>query len=237
MRTFDRRAFLTALGSVAGTAVLAGCSESSGNGNGTDGGDTNYVGDSASVDGLDMTLHVGNFQDSVTVTRGRAADGDAETPGADTGTTEGTPSTRTFGSGDDRQFVVTVLELSNTTDEPLGVPMPGGTAISEGDIYLYKRGGEDDPADANITQVPAEGDAPLTVGGSYTHDGTAYDRLTFVLGDYRAELPAGESAAGWILYRIGADVAPERLKLVADLDPRALGKRAEWELADPSGSE
>jgi|GEM_PF-2862812 len=234
MRTFDRRAFLTALSSVAGAAVLAGCSESSGNG--TDGGD-NYAGDSATVDGLEMTLHAESIQQSVTVTPGRAADGDAGTPDGDTETPDGTPSTRTVESSEERQFVVVVLELSNPTDEPLGVPMPGGTAISEGEIYLHKRGSSDEPADANITQVPAEGDAPLTVGGSYTHDGTTYDRLTFALGDYQAELPAGESAAGWILYEIGADVTPDRLKLVADLDPQALGKRAEWELAEPSGSE
>jgi len=231
MRTFERRAFLTTLGSVAGTAVLAGCSGSSGNG--TDGDDTNYVGDSASVDGLDMTLHVGRFAQSVTVTPRQAsegADGEGETP-------DGTPSTRTVESDEGRQFVVAVLELSNGTDEPLGVPMPGGTAISEGEIYLYKRGSSDDPADANVTQVPAEGDAPLTVGEGYTHDGTTYERLTFALGDYQAELPAGESAAGWILYHIGADVTPDRLKLVANLDPQALDKRAEWELAEPSGSE
>jgi len=227
MRTFDRRALLTAVGSVAGTAVLAGCSGSSGNG--TESGD-NYAGDSATVDGLEMTLHAESIQQSVTVTPRQASDGGAETA-------TGTPSTRTVESSEDRQFVVIVFELSNPTDEPLGVPMPGGTVISEGEIYLHKRGSSDDPADANVTQVPAEGDAPLTVGGSYEHDGTTYDRLTFVLGDYQAELPAGESAAGWILYEIGTDVATDRLKLVANLDPQALGKRAEWELADPSGSE
>lgn len=226
MTTFDRRSVLAALGGVAATAVLAGCPESSESG--TDDGDgRNYVGDTATVDGLDMTLLAGDFRQRVTVTPRRGDEGDGAT-------STGTPSPRTVESPDGRQFVVVVLRLSNRTDEPLGVPMPGGTTISEGEISLHERGTDGDPGDETLTQVPAEGDAPLTVGGGFAHDGRTYDRLTFALGEYRAELPPGESAAGWILYDVGADVAPDRLKLVADLDPRALGRRAEWELAAPA---
>jgi len=220
MTIYDRRSLLAALGGVA-TATLAGCSDSSES-------ETLYAGDTGTVDGLDMTLLAGSLQSSVTVTpRGASGDGGTETA------TEGTPTTRTIESREGRQFVVTVLELSNGTDEPLGVPMPGGTVISEGEIYLHQRGTESDPADENLTQVPVEGDAPLTVDGRYTHDGTTYDRLTLALGAYQAELPAGESVAGWILYDIGAEVTADRLKLVADLDPQAIGKRAEWELGAP----
>ncbi|MFC7141561.1 hypothetical protein ACFQMA_17195 [Halosimplex aquaticum] len=222
MTTFDRRSVLTALGGVAGAGVLAGCSESSGSG--TDDG-SNYVGDTATIDGLDLTLLAGDLRQRVTVTPRRFDEGSDGTP-------EGTQASRTVQSDDGRQFVVVVLRLSNGTDEPLGVPMPGGTAISEGEIYLHKRGTKSNPTDENLTQVPAEGDAPLTVGGRYAHDGTTYDRLTFALGDYQAELPAGESAAGWILYEVGADVTPDRLKLVADRNPRTVTQRAEWELAN-----
>ncbi|WP_415378862.1 hypothetical protein [Halosimplex sp. TS25] len=225
MATFDRRSVLAALGGVAATAVLSGCSDSSGNG--TDGSDTNHVGDTATVDGLDVTLLAGDLTERVAVSP-------RQTGGGSDGTPAGTPETRTVESDDGRQFVAVVLRLSNDTDEPLGVPMPGGTVISEGEIYLHVRGTESDVGDENRTQVPAEGDAPLVVGGRYTRDGTTYDRLTFALGEYQAELPPGESAAGWTLYEVGDEVTPDRLKLVADLDPRAVGKRAEWELASPS---
>ncbi|WP_123537671.1 hypothetical protein [Halosimplex salinum] len=225
MAPFDRRSVLAALGSTVGTGVLAGCSDSSGDG--TDEGGTNRVGDTATVDGLDVTLLVGELRQSVTVTPPPERYGNDETP-------EGTPTTRTIESSDGRQFVVVVLRLSNDTDEPLGVPMPGGTVISEGEIYLHKRGTEGDPTDENLTQVPVEGNEPVTVDGRLVREETIYDRLTFALGDYRAELPPGESATGWILYDVGADVTLDRLKLVADLNPRTLNRRVEWELAAPS---
>ncbi|WP_459190684.1 hypothetical protein [Halosimplex sp. J119] len=223
MTTFDRRAVLAALGGVAGTAVLAGCSESSGDDG--DGG-ANSVGDTATVDGLAMTLLAADLRQNVTVSPRPQLYGNEETPEG-----EGTPQTHEVRSSADRQYVVIVLQLSNETDEPLGVPMPGGTAISEGEIYLHKRGTEGDATDENLTQVPAEGNEPETVSGRLTHDGTTYDRLTFALGDYQSELPAGESAAGWILYEVGEDMTPDRLKLVADRNPRTINKRVEWELA------
>lgn len=214
MDTFDRRSFLATTGSLAAAAV-AGCS-----GGGDQESEDNYVGDSATIGGIAFTLHHVALSDALTL------QGPAD--GSDDGASE-----QTVEPGDG-QILAAVLEIENTTDSAAGVPIPDGTAISQGEINLAAAG-EGAETGSSIPPIDPYSDEHDWSDWRYPLDGSAYDRLTLVVGEYQAELPAGTAVAGWMAYLVGAEFAPEDHRIVVDLDPQVVGKNATWRLREPEG--
>lgn len=194
----------------------AGCSSP---GQTTTGPDT--VGSTAAVEGIEIT-----FVDYVTTSElAYVPRGDRVTVADDAPDRESvTVEPRESG----REFLVLVVRVVNVADDTRVIPTsaPGGTAISDGRIYL-----EAGPAN-ELRPVPVNPDAEFAVGGAYQYDGSWYDRFMLVVGSVGGNLDPGSSVAGWILYEVETDIDLGDLVLVALANPTGANRRLTWAFPD-----
>lgn len=211
----SRRGFLSAAGGVLTAGLLTGCAAPD---RATTPNEPDTVGDVAAVRGIEITFrdyslhselsYVPRGDDEVTVADD-AADRDAVT----------------VEPGPNRQFLVVVVDIANVADEPKGVPIPGGSAFADGDIYLEVDQSRRDP-------VPVDSGGGDAVGGAYRYDGEWIDRLTLVVGSYQSELPADTAVTGWILYEVPSDFDAEEATLFATANPEGSEQQYTWAFTD-----
>lgn len=211
----SRRGFLSGAGGVLTAGLLSGCASPD---RATTPNEPDTVGDVAAVRGIEITFrdyslhselsYVPRRDDEVTVADD-AADRDAVT----------------IGPGPDRQFLVVIVDIANAADEPKGVPIPGGSAFADGDIYLEVNQSRRDPVPVD----PRGGDA---VGGAYRYEEEWIDRLTLAVGTYQSELPANTTVRGWTLYEVPSDFDAGEARLFATANPEGSEQQYTWEFTN-----
>lgn len=196
--TYGRRRVLAASGSLA-IVGLAGCSSSSSS------AEERTVGKTVSNDGLEITFEEYTIDSTLTVVsideNGAVEIGD-----------EGEPTTETHEPAEDHEFLVVVVTMKNTGDEPSGVPVPGGNLISTGELRFRVTGSERRP-------IPTATDDGRAIDDGYEFDGEVLHRLSLAVGSVQGELPAGESLVGWIPYEVPGSMDPSTAELVYTVDP------------------
>lgn len=210
MNDHGRREFLGIAGLVVG-GMVAGCGSPD---RATTPNEPDTVGDVAAVRGLEIRFLDYVLTDELTfVPRGE----DEVTVADDAANRDPT----TVSARDGATFLVLVVGVENLADEPKGVPMPGGPAVADGDVYLEIDRSRQDPLSHDPTEDPS-------FGGAYQYDGEWIDRYTLALGVHQAELPAETAERGWIPYEVPADFDPESATLYALANPEGSEQQYTW---------
>lgn len=202
---YSRRRLLATGGSVAAGVALAGCSSSS--------SEERTVGETASNGDLEITFEAYSIDPTLSVVL-------LDEEGVPETEAEGEPATETHEARDDHEFLVVVVTMENTGEEPVGLPVPGGNLLSTGELLLRVSGSDRQP-------VPTAASDETAIDDGFRFDGEVLERLALVVGSVQAELPPGESLGGWTPYRVPETVDPGVTELTYSNDS---GGRFTWRL-------
>jgi len=221
MTEFTRRSACRIAAALVSGVALAGCSSSS------DSSGALTPGESVDLNGLTVAYTDYEVPDAVSPVTTTATPGEGGGPPANgTETTDDAGSDPTTVTATGGGSILGVeFRVENGADAPRTAPMPlpaPQTAMGELSVSIERAQADEPP--------------PIQVGPRVRTDGTTVDSLSHRLGQYRAELPPGETVTGWAFFSLPAGTELSDVRVVlsgTDVELAAGASRIEWYLLAP----